>query len=188
MTTSSKSACELYRFWAGPHYAAITVAPWLTLPGRKFGGELLVHSTLGDFGGTVEDCKQDFVEYLRGLTKEAFFLHFGGNLRPRFDGSASVAKLGKAILAQRRAGVLGADAACELWTDLRFSQDNAARSEISYRIMATRLCTAAPSLGQPVDHVVTSYGPQAQVFWDTFWPEFMTALAKPAFGHRELAA
>lgn len=188
MTTPSKSACELYRFWAGPHYAAITVAPWWTLLGRKFGGELLVHSTLGNFGGTVDDCKMEFTEYLRGLTKEAFFATFGGGIRPTFDGKASVAKLGLAILGQRRARALSAETACELWGDLQFASDSAASSELSFRITAARICAAAPVLGQPADHTVQTLGPQAQVFWDTVWPEFTAALSRPALGRHALAA
>jgi hypothetical protein len=188
MTTQSKSACELYRFWVGQHYAAITVDPWWTVLGRKFGGEILVHSTLGNFGGTIEDCKMEFTEYLRGLTMQAFFEQFGGPMRPTFDGKASVAKLGKAILSQRRARSIGAETACELWGDLQFSADSAASSELSFRATAARICAAAPALGHPADHAVQTYAPQAQFFWDTLWPEFTAALARPAAGRRALAA
>lgn len=188
MTTQSKSACELYRFWVGPHYAAITVAPRWTVLGRKFGGEILLHSTLGNFGGTIEDCKMEFTEYLRGLTMPAFFEQFGGPMRPMFDGKASVARLGKAILAQRRARGFTTETACELWGDLQFSGDSAARSELSFRTTAARICAAAPPLGQPADHAVQTYGHQAQVFWDTLWPKFIATLARPAAAPHAFAA
>lgn len=188
MTTQSISACELYRFWVGQHYAAITLDPWWPAPGRKFGGELLVHSTLGNFGGTIDDCTMALTDYLRSLTMQAFFEQFGGSMRPTFDGKASVAKLGMAILVLRRARDISAETACELWGDLQFSGDNAAGSELSFRTTAARICAAVPAMGHPADHAVQSYGPHAQLFWDTLWPKFIAALARPAAFPRALAA
>ena len=187
MTKSSKSNCDLHRIWAAGHYAAISIDAWRN-PDQSFGGELLVHSSLGDFGGTIESCAMSFREQLAALDLAGFIGYFGGYVRSAFDGKASVAKLGKTILTQRRARVLTADAACQLWSDLQFSGDTAARAELSFRITAARLCAAAPSLGQPTDYVERTVGPQVHLFWAELWPEFTATLTRMMPDLQPLAA
>jgi hypothetical protein len=187
MTTSSKSTCELYRIWAAGHYAAISLDAWRN-PDLKFGGELLVHSSAGDFGGTIASCDRPFKEQLAALDLASFLEHFGANVHSTFDGKASVAKLGKAILAQRRARVLSAELACELWGDLQFAGDTAARSELSFRITAARLCATAPILGQPADYAAQTVSAQTQFFWAELWSEFRSVLTRLIRDVQPLAA
>lgn len=176
MNKTSKSACELYRVWAGGHYAAISLDAWRN-PDLTFGGELLVHSSVGNFGGVTPVCATPFKDWLAGLDRATFLEHFGANVASTFDGKASAAKLGEAILSKRRRRVLSSETACALWSDLQFASDTAARSELSFRITAARLCAAAPGLGQPADYVAKAISPQTKLFWAELWPEFKAVLA-----------
>ena len=187
MTTSSKSTCELYRIWAGGHYAAISLDAWRN-PDLKFGGELLVHSSAGDFGGTIASCDVPFKEQLTALDPASFLAHFGANVHSTFDGKASVTKLGKAILVKRRARMFSAELACELWGDLQFAGDAAARSELSFRSTAARLCAAAPALGQPADYATQTVSAQTLFFWTELWSEFRSVLTRQMPDVQPLAA
>ena len=189
MTTRSKSVCELYRMWAQGNYAVITIDSWTNGDRATFGGVVLVHSSIGNFGGVVNSCEVPFKQLLAGLDMKGFLSMCGGQAHLTFDGNASVQRLGAAILARRRARRLTAEDACELWGDLQFASDTAGRAELNFRITAGRLCTATPDLGTAADYVVHAASPQARIFWDVLWPEFQ-AMLRTDLGpeHRQLAA
>lgn len=176
MTTRSKSVCELYRMWAAGNYAVITVDSWKNGDRATYGGVVLVHSSLGNFGGVINSCDVPFKQFLSDVDMTGFLAKCGGPAHLAFDGDASVKKLGAAILARRRARKLSADEACALWGDLHFSCDAAGRAELSFRITAARLCNAAPRHGAAAEYIVHTAMPQSRLFWDELWPEFKTML------------
>lgn len=188
MTTRSKSACELYRIWAKGHYAAISLDAWVNPDRRTFGGELLVHSSIGNFGNLWPLCDKPFKEFLQGLEMESFMEMCRGQAHPTFDGIASVNKVRAAILSRRRARVLTAEDACALWGDIEFSRNSAARSELSFRTAVARICNSETPLGPVNGYVVHSSNPQAQFFWDELWPEFKAMLNEMLQGTQPLAA
>jgi hypothetical protein len=188
MKTRSKSACELYRIWAKGHYAAISLDVWDNPDRSTFGGEILVHSSVGNFGGDFNSCAAPFKQFLLGVDMESFMSKCGGAVHLTFDGESSVNKVRAAILARRRARTLSAEAACELWSDIQFACDSAARSELSFRTTMTRMCNSTTVLGEPSGYVVRTASPPAQFFWTEIWPEFKAMLDDLIQHRQQLAA
>lgn len=188
MTTRSKSVCELYRMWAAGNYAVITIDSWKNGDRATYGGVVMVHSNLGNFGGVINSCDVPFKQFLSEVDMTGFLSKCGGPTHLAFDGDASVKKLGAAILARRRARKLSADEACALWSDLQFACDAAGRAELSFRITAARLCDVAPELGNAADYIVQAARPQSRLFWGELWPEFKAMLLTDLCNDRQQLA
>jgi len=187
MTTRSKSACELYRIWAKGQYAAISLVAWENPDRTTFGGELLVHTSIGDFGNMWPRCPVPFRQFLLGLDLEAFMTACCSQAHLAFDGAAAVNKVRQAILAHRRSRRITAETACALWGEIEFSAESAARSELHFRTAVASICTADTILG-PADGYLKTPSPQVRFFWDEMWPEFKAMLNELLDGHPALAA
>lgn len=185
MTTRSKSTCELYRIWVNGQYAAISLDAWENPDRKTFGGELLVHSSVGNFGNMWPACEVPFRQFLLGLDLEAFLTACCRPAHAVFDGHASVDRVRLAILTKRRARLIPADTACALWGEIEFAAESAARSELHFRTALAAICLPGTVLGQVDGYIARAPSPQAQFFWDEMWPEFKAMLndllqARPA--------
>lgn len=172
----NSNLCEMYRIWAGGHYATICINNWSDEDSASFGGELLVHSSLGDFGGVIEGCSVPVVQHLRTMELEAFLMAFQGAAQLTFDAEQSRDKLKAAIITGRRQHRLPTEVACEVWGDLRFSADDTSLNEEQFSALATRLCNLAPALGAPESYLVRTASPKAALFWRAIWPKFISKL------------
>lgn len=172
------STCHLYRVWAAGEYAVICICSEANKSKGTFSGELLMQTSQGDFGGTISGLKVPFTQYLQEIGRDDFFPAFRGQNHIAFDGEQSLSYFGKAILALRRKRLISSEMAHAIWGDFLFGSQAARQSELSFRILVARSCTAVPELGAPSDYVIRSASAQITKLWTTVWPKFVEMLRK----------
>ncbi|WP_157641874.1 hypothetical protein [Burkholderia ubonensis] len=184
----SKSTCDIYRVWSKGEYATFCLDEWswdaLGDPSRRrYGGELLVHSSFGQFCHTWNSCAVPFKQFLLGIGFDSFMTKCLGDDYLVFDGGASVKKVKQAILQNRREEGLSAEDARELWDEVDMVSETAEDSEAGFHIALADVC-GEETIGSSSDYVVRVPSSQAEGFWRELWPEFKamleTALNAPA--------
>lgn len=176
----SKSMCEMYRVRVKGESATFCLDQWardsLGTPARRiYGGELLVHSSFGQFCHTWNSCAVPFKQFLLGIDFDSFMTKCLGKDFLVFDGAASVAKVKQTILEHRREEGISADDARELWDSIEDVGETAVSSEEGFHIALADIC-GEETIGSTSDFVVHVPSSQAVGFWRELWPEFKAML------------
>ncbi|KVP39726.1 hypothetical protein [Burkholderia ubonensis] len=178
----------MYRVWSKGEYATFCLDEWswesLGNPTRSvYGGELLVHSSFGQFCHTWNSCAVPFKQFLLNIGFDSFMTKCLGEDYLVFDGSASVEQVKQAIQQQRREEGLSAEEARELWDELETVSETAESSEEGFHIALAEVCRE-DTIGSSSEYAVRVPSSQAEGFWRELWPEFKAmleaALKEPA--------
>lgn len=189
----TKTHCDLYRIYSNGEYASIGMSVWETQSPDKpgyalYGGELLIHSSFGNFCHTWTAGAQPFKEMLLSIDFDTFMLKCVGESYRVFDGAASLASVRRAVVRLRRQGVLDKDDARDYWDGLEASEDLAARSEECFRIALADLERNGVVPGGADDFITYAASRQVLGFWKEIWPRFTSILAAELREEQRLAA
>lgn len=175
-----KSQMQKYRVFRNGECATIALNDWCNpkLEGRpvSYGGEILIHSSFGNFSHCWSACAVPFKDFLVGISMDSFMLKSMGPEFHKFHGKESLRKLKGAILRMRRQKLYSADVARECWNDVCAGEEEAEQSESGFYRLVNNL---REGLFDDAEAYL-SYHPhqQAQGFWETLWPDFIAELKK----------
>lgn len=186
-----KSQLTKYRVFRNGECATIALGDWTNpkLEGRpvSYGGEILIHSSFGNFSHCWSACSVPFKEFLVGISMDSFMLKSMGPEYHKYNGKESVRKLKAAILRMRRQKLYSADDVRDLWNNVCAEEDDAEHSESGFYRLVSNLRD-----GQFDDaEAYLSYHPHQQAigFWETLWPDFIAELKRELLpAEPELAA
>ncbi|MBU9200190.1 hypothetical protein KTD31_02065 [Burkholderia multivorans] len=188
----TKTHCDLYRIYSNGEYASIGMSVWETRSADKpghvlHGGELLIHSSFGNFCHTWPAGPLPFREMLLGIDFDTFMMKCVGESYRVFDGAASLVNVRRAVARLRRQGVLSQDDARDYWDGLEASEDLAVRSEECFRIALADLERNGVVPGAADDFIVYAASRQVQGFWREIWPQFTRILDAEVQAEQALA-
>lgn len=176
----SKEKCELYRITTAGDYATICVSEVATPDGERtrYGGEILISSSYGDYCNTWVSCAKPFKEFLVGLE----FTYFMQKCRQHdylvFDGAASFKLLREQLIDERRDGITR-ERAREVWDALNENKYRLYETSESFVHVLSELEDTYPdvySLKDGHEYVSLKPGDESVGFWTQLWPEFKRAL------------
>lgn len=171
---------ETYRIRADHEYATICLRAWPR--GDHFCGEILIHSSFGNWAYQWGACANPFKRFLLGADFDYVFTKFMGTELRVFDGDASFRAIKRRVLAWRHRGDLDKEVAREAWNELADQREDAERSiygfvdamnDIVERVNRKRV---QEMLHEPWDLAETRYDSGAVGFWREIWPHFVAQL------------
>lgn len=175
-----KTKMDRYRVLNNGEWATIALNTWSTprLQGHGvfYGGEILVHSSFGNFSYTWSASAIPVKQMLCTIAMDNFMQKCMGTDYRQYDGPATVRKVKEAIVVLRRKGEYSAETANEVWVDFECVADQAAGSETGFYLAVEDLCNSDTRLGDAEQYVCTQPNPQAVGFWQDLWPHFVAAL------------
>lgn len=183
--TVHKEICERYLVSHNGERATISLSDWTRSAneGRDtyYCGEIMIHSSFGNWGHTWTACAEPFKAFLLGVEFDYMFTKFMGNDLRRFDGARSFNEVQRKVIDERRQGTLNHDEARNLWNDLDLHRDRAESSlpdfvGAMYDASRGHPRKVTEMLSEPWEMAATKYDAQAEGFWRELWPEFTAAL------------
>ncbi|HDR9105401.1 TPA: hypothetical protein QDB04_002242 [Burkholderia vietnamiensis] len=189
----TKTHCDLYRIYSNGEYASIGMSDWEAQspdkPGHSlYGGELLIHSSFGNFCHTWAAGARPFKEMLLAVDFDTFMLKCVGESYRVFDGAVTLSNVRRAVRRLRRQRVLNKDDARDYWDGLEASEDFAVRSEECFRIALADLERRGVFVGEAEDFIAYAAGRQVLGFWREIWPRFTSILDAEVQAEHRLAA
>ena len=203
---SSGSQVQAYDVRAGREWGTFCLRDWRrvdTSPSGErttYGGELLVHSSFGNWAYTWHACGMPFKEFLADCDRDYLMGKLLGDKLRTFDGELSVRELRKELLQKRRTWSLTREMARASWDAIKRDESTLAQSAEDFvsgcQSIADRLAFdathGAPGgciddswreiFSEPWEWICRSVCFEAKSFWDKLWPEFLAALQRDQQG------
>lgn len=184
----TKSARECYEIRNVGEWANITMDCW-DRPANDGGrvyycGEITIQSGFGTWGYIWTACGRPFKQFLGEISFDYAFGKFMGGALDRYDGEATVARVRRDIIEERRRGHITKAEAREAWDCVADEEERLAcsRNDFGYAMwdIAGRLDREHPMRDHFSDPCgwpcVTKPDIQAVGFWRDIWPLFIDAL------------
>lgn len=177
-----KGQLAKYRVIRNGECATIALGDWANPKAEgkaaTYSGELLVHSSFGNFSYTWRYCALPFKQFLATIDQDSFMRKCLGDAYREYSGNETVLKLKRALLQLRRAGVYSADRARDAWDSFCVQLDEAETSESGFYRAVKDVCGASTPLGDAEAYLCYQPNPQALGFWNKLWPDFVEELKK----------
>lgn len=183
-----KSNCEKYTIYADGEFAVICVDAHETAPlsdpeAKKYGGQILVHSSFGSFAYSWSNCGAPFKEFLPKLEFHYFAQKMKGHQAYVFDGVGTLAQVKDQLIVLFNEGSLdGADVKV-LADDLdMFSYELTSSVEEFMATMAhlesrhSDVKNANLVFADAASYLRNKADPAIVSFWTLLWPQFINAL------------
>lgn len=189
MSTITETAIKAYRIKCAGEWATIMVEGWQSNPAAgatQEQGEILIHSSYGNWGYQWTNAGASFKRFLAGLS----FDYMMGKMMPgrlrEFDFEASLASWKRHLVAARRSRSLTADEFREIW------DESCAYSPCSIDLFMDRIERSRPHghhdhpLWDSINaYAVCRYNVQAVRFWEDLWPKFVAHLLQESVAANE---
>lgn len=185
MSQVTKSTAEVYRIRKGFEWATICLTEHRPRPdittALNYGGEILIHSSFGNFAHHWTHCASDFKQFLSEVDVGYFMAKAAHpNTHKVFDPVASYRNARRFVLDLRRDGTLDKKSAREAMSVMEDLESASNDEEF------VELYSSASALGAPFrcfaegcwELVATCLNPQYVEFWNNLWPIFLAELAK----------
>lgn len=184
--TVTKDNFEAYRIQANGEWATICLRTWSRQvnDGKDIYhcGEILIHSSFGNFNNAWTACGVPFKRFLVGIGWDYFMEKCGCKVHV-YDGEGTLRNIRGEILRRRRSLEFSKSEAREVWEAVAAEADEIVRDIHS---MVNGILTAANScvmtadcegfFQEPWRYARTMDNPMATGFWKCLWPEFEGAL------------
>jgi hypothetical protein len=157
----------------------------------SYGGQLLIYSSFGSFGGSWNNCALPFKNFLCTLKFESLMGRIMNGSLNEYDGDGTFSEVKKYILSLRRTNEITLVGANELWACLHSERNMLERSVdglvSAFGLMQTEQSTPAgiEFCDNPLGFAVERPNHAATRFWDQIWPTFKVRL-KDEISHDEL--
>lgn len=182
----NKKTCDLYEVRAGYDWATICLRKWESKNAQgdvRFGGEILIHSSFGNFNNTWGHCGYDFKEFLLNIRRDSFADKTMGSDAEVYDGPQTFRALVGKITRERRKNPQfslldkeGARELCDILVEaeptILMSTDDMVR-EVMHLDKGT---WGDEAFSEPWDFIRMRPNPQVVGFWEKIWPAFTAQL------------
>lgn len=183
--TVHKDTAELYRIRSkSGEWATIALTDFETEgeSGKRYGGEIMIQSTFGNFAYYWSHCGVPFKQSLQKMDF-GYFMNkaYGPNYRV-FDGSGTFRSILERVIDLRREGRLTKQEARDLFLGFKESQEEAEASLHDFVRVVQEVVELLPAskmryFSEPWEYEVKEHDPRLQGFWKEIWPEFIAQLA-----------
>lgn len=186
VTTIKKKTCDLYEVRAGYDWATICMRKWQSQSPSgeiRYGGEILIHSSFGNYNNTWGHCGHDFASFLLAMRRDSFAEKTMGLAAEVYDGPQTFRYLVGKIFKERRKNarfsILDKEGARELYELFLLSESDILSSEDDMVREVMRMDKGTwgeEAYSEPWNMVCKRPDPQVVGFWTTLWPVFMAQL------------
>lgn len=146
----------------------------------RFGGEILVYSTIGNYANTWNGCGVAFRNFLQEIDSDYFFAKCLGAEALVYDGERTWREIARKVLKSRQDRDLTKDEARRIWCQLRGEKDRMARSDRDMVEVVSSFdgltLAGKELLSEPWGFICKKSDPKSTKFWRVLWPEFIEEL------------
>lgn len=183
--TVRKDTAEIYRIRSnGGEWATIALTNYESHgeSGMRYGGEIMILSTFGNFAYHWSHCGVPFKQSLQKMDFSYFMNKAHGPNYRIYDGPGTFQYLLTRVFNLRREGQLTKQEARDLYIAFKASRDEAETSLNDFVRVVLEETEILPAKKQryfeePYEYEVQRQDPQLLGFWKEIWPEFVKELA-----------
>lgn len=170
---------ECIRVQCNGEWATVCYQGWKSAETPRYGGEILVHSSYGNFAHAWGNIGVPFPDFLAKVSMESFMNKAYEQGPYVFDLEASITAVRKEIETQYSDGAIDEELHRELLSDLEEIALNHP-DEYAFELALNTDGFEVVTGGVPTEYVRTESNPRLVNFWDELWPLVKTEMAARA--------
>ncbi|WKZ86287.1 hypothetical protein N5B55_04875 [Ralstonia pickettii] len=185
--TVTKSTMETYDIRKGGEWATFCVRRWADEQPGRFGGEILIHSSFGNYSNSWSACGVDFRQFLINTNYHYFMDKVLPNEHEEYDHEATVAALKKAVIeGLRKTKEFDKEQARAIFEAIKdlphcTTTDQFVHEALNSHEIAQMTCS------EPWHYATMREKPGPVWFWRELWPVFVAELRKELDAEKAVA-
>lgn len=185
--TVNKSTMETYNIRKGGEWATVCMSRWADEKERRFGGEILIHSSFGNFANSWGACGMDFRAFLCKVSYQYFMDKVLPNEHTEFDRDGTIVALKKAVIeGRRKTREFDREEARAIFDAIKDLNPCTTTDQFVFEALnSEEICSM--SGGEPWHYAVMREKSGPLWFWRELWPVFVGELQKELAAEKETA-